>query len=353
MKIVRGVYFFEARKQWWIHVVHTATDGTKTEVRQRSPINSQPAAVQHRNKVIGALENGTWQKHAGTPTLETVCTEFYQQLRALGRKESTIEWYQDQLERVLFPVFKTTLIDRIVGAPLDAWIASRPAKLEAGTINGALRALRRVLRLAWERGYVKNRPVVKMRARTTEKKFRFLTFEEADKLIETAKPFGQWLGLIVLGIRAGLRIGELIGLKWEDLDLDGRKLHVGRSRYRHRETLPKGNKARTIPLTAQAVTVLRSLRHLRGPYVFCNEDGSPLTRHDARVLRPIAIKAGLKPLGPHTLRHTFGSHCAMKGFNIREVQAWMGHASISTTEIYFHIAPSKENRLDVLDGVQA
>jgi integrase len=167
-----------------------------------------------------------------------------------------------------------------------------------------------------------------------------------------AAPAGQWRALCVLGIRTGLRIGELFALRWGDVDFPNRKVHVRRAVYKGIETTPKGGQARDVPMTRQTVEALEAIRSDRAEgYVFANSDGSPHGRGEERKhLQAIARAAGVKPHGVHVLRPTFGSHCAMRGVSLREIQALMGHSSITVTERYAHLMPSAGDRLDALDG---
>ncbi|HKD43059.1 MAG TPA: tyrosine-type recombinase/integrase, partial [Myxococcaceae bacterium] len=97
---------------------------------------------------------------------------------------------------------------------------------------------------------------------------------------------------------------------------------------------------------------LRQQRHLRGPFVFCNEDGSYLKSDTCRKAIDNAAKAAsLRAIGWHTLRHTFASHLVMSGVPLAAVQKLLGHASIKTTMRYAHLSPSiAMDAVNVLDA---
>jgi site-specific recombinase XerD len=146
---------------------------------------------------------------------------------------------------------------------------------------------------------------------------------------------------------SGLRVGELVGLRRRDLDLDGRLVTV----------LGKGSKERRVPLSAPCVDALRRwLDDLRselldpdvvGPEgdpdrVFLNRRGRPMTARDvARVLD----RRSPTPTHPHALRHTFATHLLDGGADLRAVQELLGHADLATTQLYTHVSRERLRRV--------
>ena len=147
--------------------------------------------------------------------------------------------------------------------------------------------------------------------------------------------------MVYLALKTGLRVGELLALKWEDLDLNAGKLIVKRTLWQDLEGSPKGGKRREVPLSVQTVAMVRSYRHLKEPYVFCDAAGKRLTHSIVKDVVPTTCKkAGLaKRLTMHSLRHTFASHLVMRGRSLVEVQQLLGHSTIQMTMRYAHLAP--------------
>ncbi|TQF09351.1 site-specific integrase, partial [Myxococcus llanfairpwllgwyngyllgogerychwyrndrobwllllantysiliogogogochensis] len=231
--------------------------------------------------------------------------------------------------------------DTPVRPALNARNVPSPEPLSAKYINDTLKVLHKLLALAQEQGVVPHVPHVKG-LKTQKPSFDFLGFAEAEHLIETSEP--EWRPLLLVAIKAGLRQGELIGLQWNDLDLKGSKLQVKRSIWRGVTGLPKSGRERTVDLPASVVDALRTHRHLRGPYVFCQEDGQPLTSGKMvspleRSLRRAGITREVGIIGWHDLRHTYGSHLAMRGVPMKVIQELMGHADIAETMRYAHLSP--------------
>ncbi|HTU30139.1 MAG TPA: site-specific integrase [Solirubrobacteraceae bacterium] len=146
----------------------------------------------------------------------------------------------------------------------------------------------------------------------------------------------------------GLRMGELLALRWRDVDFAGSVLRVSASYSAGALTTPKSGKVRAVPLAPDVATTLAQLGRrelftgdddpvfvgISGGYV----DGSALRRRYKQALGA----AGLRSLRFHDLRHTFGTRMIAKA-DIRRVQEWMGHADIQTTMRYLHYAPHPED----------
>jgi integrase len=164
--------------------------------------------------------------------------------------------------------------------------------------------------------------------------FDFLSFEEADRLVSTAEP--EWKTMVLVALHTGLRLGELTALQWDCVDLIAGRVIVKRNLYRGRLGSPKNGRSREIPLSNTALRALKTHRHLRGPWVFCTANGQLLNAYN-RCENAIARqcrRAGLRPVGWHTLRHSFASHLVMKGAPLKVVQELMGHATIEMTMRY-------------------
>ncbi len=210
--------------------------------------------------------------------------------------------------------------------------------LSPKTGNNILTVLRRLLVLACKRGVLAAVPEIEWFP-TTPGKFDFLSFEEADDLIEAAS--GEWQAMIVVGLRCGLRQGELLGLKWEDVDLKNGRITVRRSIVRGRIKGTKSRRVREVPLGDDVALSLARQRHLRGPFVFCDENGQHMTPGLSRgPLYAACEGARLRRIGWHVLRHTFCSHLAMRGVMPTAIQQLAGHATLKMTERYMHLSPN-------------
>ncbi|MGH2902738.1 MAG: tyrosine-type recombinase/integrase [Solirubrobacteraceae bacterium] len=155
----------------------------------------------------------------------------------------------------------------------------------------------------------------------------------------------------------GLRRGELVALRWRDVDFTGSLIRVRASYAGGALTSPKSGKVRSVPMAPEVAKALAKLSQRQlftgeDDLVFVGEagsylDGSALRRRYQRALK----KAALRPLRFHDLRHTFGTRMIAKA-DIRRVQEWMGHADIQTTMRYLHYAPREEDARLVAEAFQ-
>jgi integrase len=133
-----------------------------------------------------------------------------------------------------------------------------------------------------------------------------------------------------------MRQGEILALRWEDVDLVKGKLSVRRSVTRDIVTTPKSGRSREIPLGDEVLAALKGHRHLRGQLVFCSDYGRMLKKNEVKhPLWRATRRAGLRRIG----WHTFASHLAMRGVALKAIQELMGHATIEMTMRYAHLSP--------------
>src|ERR671921_2559873 len=165
--------------------------------------------------------------------------------------------------------------------------------------------------------------------------------------------------LYALAVTAGLRIGELLGLKWEDMNLDAETLHVRRTKSQAKSgptfTTPKNGKGRRLRLTRRAAEALTSHKATQNAerlklgdlwqdngLVFCTHGGKPLDFHNLRVasFKPLLRKAELPDIRFHDLRHTCATLLLSRGHHPKLVQELLGHASVAMTlDRYSHVLP--------------
>lgn len=179
---------------------------------------------------------------------------------------------------------------------------------------------------------------------------RVLTTEEVDRLLaapDRTSPLGMRdAAMLEVLYATGLRVSELVGLRVANVRIEAGFLRCS----------GKGERERIVPLGEEAVAAVRDylsgsrrelLRGRSSERLFVNHRGGPLTRQGFwKVLRRHAGRAGIRTrLSPHTLRHSFATHLLEHGADLRSVQLLLGHADISTTQIYTHVNRERLRRL--------
>jgi integrase/recombinase XerD len=239
----------------------------------------------------------------------------------------------------------TKSIYQVVEADLTAYMASKRDD-KASTANRRLTVFKRFYRYALRQHLVEQDPCLKLRAAKQAQRFPKVLSEEQITTLLNTPDTGEALGLrdrtmLELMYASGLRVSEIVSLKTVALGLNEGVVRVVNG---------KGGKERLVPFGAEAGEWLRrylqEARHVLLEGKTCQEvfvgrhTGSGLTRQAFwSIIKRYAQLADIKvPLSPHTLRHAFATHLLNHGADLRVVQLLLGHADISTTQIYTHVA---------------
>ncbi len=266
------------------------------------------------------------------------------------RAPRTVEAYRRDL--LALAAWRGGPVGEATTEELERWIAQMRADGSAATsIARRIAAVRSYFRHQMLIGATRENPAAALelpkRARRLPKT---LSPGEAERLIEAANGTTprsmRDRALVELMYGSGLRVSEALGLHRRSVDLEDRIVRP----------LGKGSKERLVPLGRPAVEALRRYIAMGRPHLdsrsrpelFLNARGGPLTRAGAfLILRRLAEKAGLDPLRvhPHLLRHSFATHLLEGGADLRSVQEMLGHADLSTTELYTHVSDRRRREL--------
>ncbi|WNG25593.1 site-specific integrase [Cystobacter fuscus] len=346
----------KVQEAWAVDVKFQHPDGRVERIRKASPVNTRRGAEQYERELRQALLHGTFGKEKKeVPTLEQFQERFLDHART-NNKVSTAKTKADILRKHLVPAFGRLKLDQIDTAKIETFKAQKVKEgLSKKSVNNLLTVLRKLLALAQEFGELDVVPKVEW-LKAPKPEIDFLSFEEAEQLESLAEP-GRWKAMISLALNTGLRIGELAALSWDCVDMTAGRLIVKRNVFRGHLGTPKGGREREVPLNERALKALRDYpRRIDSPWVFPQRDGgfirNPQHTCSEAILRN-AERAGIRPIGWHTLRHTFASHLVMRGVPLKAVQELMGHATIDMTMRYAHLSPNvKKDAVRALDVVR-
>jgi integrase len=256
-----------------------------------------------------------------------------------GLKRSTLLDYRQVLDAYLLPAFGSMAAHEVSAAAIERWHAGFR---RSRTAEKVLMVMRAILGYGLRRGWVAENA-----AHAVEKHpvrysgdYDLYSREEIETLIREAAS-EQDSAIYATAAMTGLRRGELVALRWRDVDFAGQAIRV-RGNYSHGEVVtPKSGKVRVVPMVPEVAQHLARLgqrqRFARDDDpVFINDVGGHINASALRRRSAAACKrAGLRPLPFHSLRHHFGS-VAVNRASLVQVQSWMGHSHIQTTARYLH-----------------
>ena len=263
------------------------------------------------------------------------------------RKPSTVAGYKAIVRSQLLPAFGETPVESITPAMVETWLAS--VKGAASTRTKALVLMHGIFQRARKVWGLPVNPVADVEKPPLMRSGDIDVFspEEVWALVRAAAS-EQDAAIFLTAAFTGLRRGELLALRWRDVDFAGSVIRVRGNYAGGQLTTPKSGRVRSIPMApdvAEALAKLGRREHFTSDddLVFVGEWGSYLDGSALRRRYDAALKrAGLRQLRFHDLRHVFGTRMIARA-DIRRVQEWMGHADIQTTMKYLHYAPRAED----------
>jgi len=264
-----------------------------------------------------------------------------------GLARNTLESYHRDLKKYMQFLNNNGIPDVKTSTPAvisQFLMEQRQSGLAAATINRNLASIRSFYHFLLKEGSIQENPAVEMEASRTEKKLpSVLSFSNVDLLLDqpdlTSITGKRDKAMLELLYATGIRVSELIFL-----DLNSVNIKMGFLRCDG-----KGRKERMIPLGSMSIKSLEDYLQKSRPKLlklkdekalFINQHGKRLTRQGFwKLLKKYALKAGIQDIiTPHTLRHSFATHLLENGADLRSVQEMLGHADISTTQIYTHVS---------------
>jgi integrase len=312
----------DGRRRWETHPNHKAAT----------------TALRQRQAEADAIRTGLQAAPPEPRSFEELVTlwkEVKHAKRSLGSDESNIRNH-------LRPAFGELMLHEITPRRISAMERRLSKRLAVNTVRAVLALLRSMLNLAVEHGWLVAAPKVRL-PRKPDLDYAWLRSEKEIKTFLKAAAEDDYPGLMQLyatAIYTGMRAGELLGLRWDDVDLGRRLITVQRS-----YTDPtKSSRIRRVPILDPLLPVLRAWK-LACPspeLVFPNRQDRMHPKSASvtkAVFHRVRARAKLDGLTFHDLRHTFASHWVLKGGDIYRLQQILGHQSIELTQRYAHLAP--------------
>ena len=338
-----GIFQRPDSPYWWASYV----DGSGKATRRSTGIRRDEDTSRKRAGAVRAqwvLEAGTEQNQDADIQVQEHTFDELMLLYLDGPSREKRSAERDHYcVKQLYPFFTGFVLERLKGTDIRGYVAKRrETAVSNGTINREIGLLRAALNwarreLEWD---VPN-PVEGKKLKEPAGRSRWLTREEADKLLRAAAECGlapHLIDFVRLGLHTGMRSGEMLGLDWSRVDLKGQLIYLGARDQ-------KNGKVGSVPLNGEARSALIARARFRATYcpdsawVFCDSTGRRIVSIKKSFATAVR-KAGLEDVHPHDLRRTCGSWLVQSGVPIQTVSALLRHSDIRTTDrIYAHLSP--------------
>ena len=311
-------------------------------IRERIGPNRAQAGLVLQKRRVEIAEGRFLEKRQESNTTLGEMAELYVENHARPSKKS---WRDDK--RILggfVKYFGSVRLSEITPLKLEAYRAEHRSKLKPATLNRHIAAIKTMFSKAMEWGKATGNPALKVKLYSENNaRVRFLEKGEIAALL-AASP--EWLRpIIIVAVCSGMRKAEVLGLTWDDVDLQNMVLRVRDS---------KNGSSRFVPMSLPVLRTLQSIQKVAGsPYVFPSPGSRTRLYGRVRYAFDRAVKeVGLSDVVFHTLRHSAASHLVMGGVDISTVGAILGHKCSRMTERYSHLAPAHKSRaIKALDSI--
>ncbi len=302
---------------------------------------------------LAALNSGQ-RRAEGTMPFAVFVTEHFEPAVLPTLKYATQEIYSFLLRKHLLPRFRDSRLCDITRAEIQQFLIAKLKNGYAWETTHHLRSLlSKVIGTAVDWNYLSDNPVhgVRMPERSLKRPHRFLSLDEVRRLIAASdEPVRT---IVLLAVMTGLRIGEILALRWGRINFAAGTVRVEETCYKGHFGTPKTRASRReVPLTPAVTRALQAHRvscrdTANEALVFVTRRGTPLASNNLRKrqLHPASQRAELGSINWHSLRHTHGTLLHEQGTPLRVAQAQLGHSHMTTTlQVYTHASGSAQRQ---------
>jgi integrase len=365
-----GVKVRQKGGKWYVFINYNGQ-------RKAKCVGDKRAAEQVRRKLEAKLTLGEFklEDKAPLPTFGAYAERWLRTYAHIHCRETTAKNYQGLLRHHVFPTIGHESLGAVTREDIKEIIAVMVTKgLSKSTVANTIAPVKEMLNHAVvDDGVLSGNPAARIGRflrRTKDRRVDVnpLTSEEVASLLDaTQQHVPQYYPLLLCAVRTGMRMGELLGLQWGDIDFHSRFIEVHRAIVWGKVVPTKSGKIRRVDMSQQLTDSLKKLWVRRKEetlqkgwsevpaWIFVNEEGRLLDPNNVRkrVLYRCLEKAGIRRVRFHDLRHTFASLLIAQNESPKKIQSLLGHHSIQVTmDIYGHLY-AEENRkvVDSLDDV--
>ncbi len=326
------------KSQYEADITLRAPDGRKVRKRVKVPVtgksNAERWARAREQELLKQLLAPPKATRAPSPTVEEFAVTFLECCKADRLAVNTLINYAASLRLHILPVIGERRLDELCARDLME-LKLRLVDKAQSTAAEILKTLKCLVNRAVSLGVLERVPAIEVPRRVRREPSAY-TEVEVKALLEAAKDDPQVLAMVLLGLDGGLRRGEILALRWDDLDLKRRLITVRRTVVRGKVSdTTKSRTECTIGLTRRLTAALKATKHDRCPYVLVNRHGTHWAEYHIRaVLKRVVKRAGIRWLGTHALRRTCATRIANNGGGVNAVAAQLRHSGLQMASRY-------------------
>lgn len=363
-------------KPWHVFIHHNGKIKSRT-------IGDKRAAEAMASKLRKAMASGIFdlEDKKALPLFRVYADHYVKDYAMVATKRNTWKNYETIINLHLLPVWKNKRLDEIKRADVKKLLLEKQKKdgLAPATVENIKALVSGIFTHAYEEEILHINPALKLgkfiQKDDRRRHLKPLSKEQVPVFLTTTQhEFPNYYALLLCAFRTGLRMGELLGLAWEDIDFEGNRIEVKRSYSHGNFSTPKSHKSRVVDMSDQlrqvllchrsvltqkmggslhVVKLLKKFKPANIRLVFPNKHGEAMDGDNfrKRIFYKLLEKSELPRFRFHDIRHTFASLLLQQREPLNYVMEQMGHASIQTTvNVYGHIIPSSNrNAVNKLD----
>ncbi len=338
--------------------VHGTVDGKFYRLstgKEATPLNIKWIKKNHRDVLLKLIDE---EKPTHTEFFSAYAKHSMES-NAYAIKTSTHESYEHMLEKHILPYFKHYRLDEIKPSDIRNWQSKLLKTLSAKSAKNVRNLLGKILGDAYMDEIIDKNPIRLVRppkAEPTDDITPF-TLEEVSLLIKNASAWMQTF--LTVAFFTGMRTGELLALKWEDIDFNSKRITVRRTIRHGKIGSTKSGKIRTIDMLSPVYDVLKEKfkeNGLKYEFIFTSRKGTPYAEASAvytTYWKPLLKQCGMAYRVMYNTRHTFATLMLLNGEDVLWVSKMLGHADISTTMKYYikFVEEKGKKRATFLNGM--
>jgi integrase len=283
-----------------------------------------------RKRQVEAAEGKHLDVRKASKTTFDKLAEDFLRLHSKINKKPLVFRRDEGLIKNLSVDFSGKKLSEITPKMIERYKERRKEEAAAGTVNREIACLKCMFNKAIEWKEAVANPVKKVKLfKENNQRIRYLELEEIKTLLENCSD--NFRPLVITALNTGMRKGEMLSLKWENVDMDRGIIYLLDTK--------NGEQREVLMNEVVKNTFAQLSRDRKTPYVFTKENGTPYTDIQ-KFFRTALKKSGIMCFRFHDLRHTFASHLVMLGVDIKTVQELLGHKTIEMTLRYAHLSPA-------------